>query len=418
MFKKWNLSMQPINSLIIRIFNDNPRVEWLIVDENRNVVEGPQQSELNELSSFGKNHRVVVIVPGIDVVISNLSIPKRLRQSQLLKSIPFAVEEEVGEDLSALHFAIGKRQPDDTLTVAWSNHQTMQQWIERLQQASLQPEVFIPEPLTLPLNNDGWSVFLDHEVVLVRTGKHSGFSSDKHNFSQLLEIKLHELQDANEHAPDKIYIYNDSNKTLLTSEKIQSLKPEVAFDNNPVDLTTLATTINCNEPAINLLQGKYYSSTRQLKIKRFAIASAALVGLWLIILTGGNIAQYNSYNKQLTTYNQQIAKIYRSIYPDATKIVSPKTRIQQDLKKLGNAQQETGFLHLLMTTGEMINRTPSTKLESMDYQQQALSLTLQVDTFQRLEKLIGDLKAAGLQVTRDNATSQDKVIKAQLHVSF
>ena len=192
----------------------------------------------------------------------------------------------------------------------------------------------------------------------------------------------------------------------------------MSFENNPVDLTTLATTINCNEQEINLLQGKYYSSTRQLKIKRFAIASAALVGLWLIILTGGNIAQYNSYNKQLTTYNQQIAKIYRSIYPDATKIVSPKTRIQQDLKKLGNAQQETGFLHLLMTTGEMINRTPSTKLESMDYQQQALSLTLQVDTFQRLEKLIGDLKAAGLQVTRDNATSQDKVIKAQLHVSF
>ena len=103
--------------LFIRL-DHNPSVEaaWVRVSEssvkadsllNEKTLE-PAQGSLEQAALEAAGCRVIVLVPGVDVVLTSAVVPSRNRQ-RIMSAIPYMLEDQLAEDVDSLHFAIGRR---------------------------------------------------------------------------------------------------------------------------------------------------------------------------------------------------------------------------------------------------------------------------------------------------------------------
>src|SRR4051812_37375015 len=93
--------------LIIRLNkHDSQVVEWLILDAENKISQGPQQAPLVTLSKYAESHTISVLIPAEDVLMMQVNLPK-MSQARLQKAVPFALEEELAEEIAQLHFAFG-----------------------------------------------------------------------------------------------------------------------------------------------------------------------------------------------------------------------------------------------------------------------------------------------------------------------
>src|SRR5579859_3923086 len=108
---------------------------WLVVD-SRGVATGPPQSgPLSLAAPRGAGRRICVLVPGTDVLVAEPELPTKAG-TKLLQLVPYALEEQLADDIDDLHFAIGKRPPESTRTpVAVVTRALMDQWIATLKAA-------------------------------------------------------------------------------------------------------------------------------------------------------------------------------------------------------------------------------------------------------------------------------------------
>ena len=64
-----------------------------------------------------------LLVPGVDVLLTSVALPK-MSSSKLKMAVPFALEENVAENVSQLHFSIGGRK-GESYPVAVTNNNKM-----------------------------------------------------------------------------------------------------------------------------------------------------------------------------------------------------------------------------------------------------------------------------------------------------
>lgn len=413
-----------MRKLIIRLLPSSEQVEWLIIDASDKLVHGPVVGTLSECVQ-AKNHTVIVIINGIDVLVTDVTIPQRLSNSRLSSVIPFALEDRLGESLDKLHYAWNtwnKRRADGTIPVAVINHADMKKWIGLLKDAEINPSELIPEQLALPYLKNTWNVLVDKNRIIVRTATQSGFVVDKNNFYQLLAWKLDECSDTQ---PEQIQIINDPDKKLLTEDQLNTLKPRVIFVNDQKKALEFfaegLTKGTQSEQTINLLQGKYATQQdyiiKNLSIKKIGLVVAGLSILWLSLLGIGTISQYFYYKNQNVKLTEQIASLYHKVYPKARQITTPKLRIGQDLKRLGASRSTGNFITLLIDVAKDLHFSPTTKIESINFQNDRLTLQAQFDSFKQLEVLTKKWSANGLQVKKDQAATKNNRVHAFLSIN-
>jgi general secretion pathway protein L len=117
---------------------DQP-ASWLVADP-RGVASGPPQSgPLSLAAARSAGRRICVLVPGTDVLKAEPELPTKAG-TKLQQLVPYALEEQVADDIDDLHFAIGKRPPDSTRTpVGVVTKALMDQWIATLKAAGQRP---------------------------------------------------------------------------------------------------------------------------------------------------------------------------------------------------------------------------------------------------------------------------------------
>src|ERR1700687_202408 len=79
------------------------------------------------LAALAMGKEVIVIVPGEDVLLVHAKLPK-MNRSRFLKVLPFALEEQLIDEVETLHFALAETQDTGDLAVAVVRQQKMQEW--------------------------------------------------------------------------------------------------------------------------------------------------------------------------------------------------------------------------------------------------------------------------------------------------
>jgi general secretion pathway protein L len=418
-----------METLFIKPDPGSDHAQWIVIDSAGNPHAAMRQGSLDQVHDFARQRRIVCVIPAADIYLGQALLPAQGNRNKYRQAIPYALEDDLAEDLEQLHFALGREQPVEihndeesvnvmaagkqvNIPVAVINKDRLRNWLQKLAAAGLQPHALVPEVLSLPWENNGWSVLLDGELALVRTEPLQGFACDSEN----LELLLNSALDASEHAPQQIRIWNHNGvaptPSLKSEVQIEQLTPEQSL------LMTLAKGYR-QDQAINLLQGEFSYKEEYGKLLRLWRIPAILLGALMSLLFISNIIQYLQLSKQTQALQEQMVGIYMGLFPDAMNVPEPRLQMEQKLNELiGVAGATSDFLELLDVLATEIAKTQSVKITALNFADRSLDLELSLPNLQVLDLIKQQLdQNPALQTEIQSASAEGEQIKGRLKIT-
>ncbi|MDH3325464.1 MAG: type II secretion system protein GspL [Gammaproteobacteria bacterium] len=402
------------DQIIIRMpTDDNASFSWVKLSS---VIISPviEQGSLESLVTASVGFQVVVLVPGSNIVLLNVSVPTQNKQ-RMLKAIRYANEEELAADVDSLHFSLGNIETKDQVPVAVVEIELMNQWLDLLQSAGLAVDVMMPETLAAPLVENELTIVIEDNAALLRGGDYDAFYVDVDNLSLMLSLWL---KDNADNLPQSIVVWGtDETETFLpdVSEEIK-VEHKVAskgllgiLDSHPINF----------EKTINLLQGDYSRREQLGKIWRPWRLAASLAGALFVLQLGLAITQSSMLESQSLALKTEANKIYKDAFPDARRIVNPRKQMEQKLKELkgDSSSSSITFLTLLVGTGQVFQATAGLNLKSIRYKNNMLDVDLEVPNYQVLDELKQKLtKKAERSVEIQSAVTRGDIVQGRLQI--
>src|ERR1700756_3796260 len=125
---------------------------WLIASAGGAPLAATQRGTLADAAAAAGGRRVCALVPGSDVLLAKPELPPG-SSARLNKLVPYALEEQLADNIDELHFAIGRRSAESSRTpVAVVGRALMNEWLAALGAAGLQPDCLYADSELLPVN--------------------------------------------------------------------------------------------------------------------------------------------------------------------------------------------------------------------------------------------------------------------------
>lgn len=381
-----------------------------------------QPDTLQTLLAHAQDRELIAYVPTQALHTKAVALPATSFK-QLGKVVPYALEDELAEDIDELHFAWPrnpkKSQPLDVHVVS---HELMQQWLLWLNQAGLTAAAMYADLYAVPLHQQvqpsvtptvadvatkeasqavvantetpqqTWycAQLTPHDTVKFRTGMHTGFAIDR-------EL----AQDIASQLPAAL---------INLSQEIEL--PLTLLAHTPANIEATTTP-----EKLNLLQGRYQTkkkkSVKTYKWRPVAIAAsiAAIIGLGLQI---GTIVQLN---QQAADVQSSIERTYREAFPNETRIVNVRAQLNQHLRNIQAGPAQESLLTLMAQLQPAFQNQPQVKLELLRYENGELRIQAKADTFEQLEEFQARAQQQGLNVSTGQANRRGEQVSGSFTIS-
>ncbi len=387
---------------------------WVLFDNGKplgTLIKGP----LISAAKAAREARVIVIVPGEDVVVTEVSLPGQNRQ-RLLTALPFALEDQLIDDVTDLHFVLGPRHGNGKYVVSIVNRDRMKMWTEICEELGLRIDVMVPDTMALSTGIGTWTILLEDTRSIARTGVHSGFAVDHSNLNQLITTTI---ADAEGVKPERIDII-DCRDININSNDV-SLDSGIELHVNSFDrdsLIWLAEHFDYEAP-VNLLFGEF---SRKEKVKGHLkkwYPSAIMLSILLLFNVLTKIIDYVSLNNESQGLSESMVSLYKKTFPQAKRVVNAAVQMQQKLDKLegqtGNS--ESSFSEMLVRVSPILRSTPGLYIRSIRYQKGRIDLETDVKNFSALNKLEKNLiEKAGMKVDIKSASQTKERVVSRIEI--
>jgi general secretion pathway protein L len=335
-----------------------------------------QRAPLETALGQAGGRRVVVFVPAADVRMAAAQVPAR-QPAKVLQAVPFALEDQVADDIETLHFAIGPRLADGSHPVAIVGRSRIESWMKPFRDRGLRPEAVVPESLALPLDADParWSGLCDGTQVIVRNGPWNGFTCGIEDLPNWLALA-------------------DPEKTAHLRLQIAGESPDFSALDRPVDLLpgyrsalgALASDWKA-EQSINLLQGTHAQGRDVQRLWQPWKVVAALAAVWVLLAGVGFAIETWRLDRDLKAQDEANLARYQALFPNETRVVDLSAQLDQQVHALTAGGAGTGVLGLLETVSQALAATPGLKITNLSYRDQSLFLSLTGPNLDALESL-------------------------------
>ena len=350
-----------------------------------------RRGALTELAAQAAGARLLLIAPGEAVSLHRVPLPSRKR-STWARAVPYALEDQLVEDIEALHFALADKPEDGHLAVAVVNRDTLRGWLDACAAAGVVPAAIVPEPLLLPWQEGDWSIVLEARRAVARTGRWAGFASER----DLLELLLSQaVAEAGVAKPQRLRVWGHPPPALAEV----GLEPRIE-DSAPEPLQVFASAYQ-PATAINLLQGVYSPRAHWGRWLRPWRTAAALASAWLLVQGFGLVYEHWSLRREQAALQAMMEQVYKDAVPGATRIVNPRIQLETRLRELrpANASGSGAFLDLLYRGGQPLASFPNVTLRGFSYRDGQLDLDLEGGSPAVLDQLQQKLgQQPGLQI--------------------
>jgi len=176
--------------VVIRLAADDQPVEWVAVDSDGTRHSGVSSGNLEQAAVAAAEKPVIVLVPSADILITSVNIPAR-SATKIRAALPFALEENLAEDVEDLHFAMGERRNNNRVTVAIVAVEKLTRWLSRLNAAGIQPVILTADNQGLAKIPGTLSVLVDGDTVMFNDGDDAEFTLQDVKPSEALVIAGH-----------------------------------------------------------------------------------------------------------------------------------------------------------------------------------------------------------------------------------
>jgi len=401
-------------TVLLRIDPTATDASWQRV-ENGQLAGSFHQGKLSDAFRHCRGAHVIVMVPSEEVFITNIALPGKNRK-KLIKAVPFAVEDQIVDDIETLHFALSPAATDGQYVVAAVEKRMMEYWDKSLKAAGIFAETLIPDVLALQSSSESWTVLLESERALVRS-PFGMFCSDIEN----LPFMLNNLyQQASDQQPDEVMIYDCSKASHMIT--LTALCTEIEF--NVLDCAdgSFGVLARHYEPrsSVNLFQGEY---NRQQGLGRHIkpwIPAAALFAVWIGWQLVVNITALIDLGNQGDVLTEKMRSVYKSAFTGAKlpaagyERSSMEAKLNQILEKQGQAQGS--LQEMLVQTAPILKNVSGAKIDGMRYTNGKLDIDLTVEQSSDVDPLKEKIESQTGWEVKLNASTSKGVTKVRLTI--
>jgi len=382
---------------------------WLTVDPRGNPSGPPQSGPLSLAAPRGVGRRICVLVPGTDVLLTEPEVPMKAG-TKLHQVVPFALEEQLADDIDDLHFAIGKRAADSAkMPVAVVRRSLMDEWLTALRSNGLDPESMYTESDLLPQNPGQAIALMEEDVVVVRPPSGSPVTLPVEALGEALEIAQQGTGDQAATGGRGLILYTGAAEWHQHSAKIEALRER--FDGIKIQLLSAGPLALFGQQLptaspINLLQGSYAptkaSTVGWQSWKIAAILLVCLIGLHV----AGKAAELTALKRSEHTLDASIGDTFRQAMPGETNSTNARQRMEQRLAAAQNAGGPDGLLPALQALVDARAAAPGAKLKALSFRQGTVDMKISAKDATSLDHLTQSLKSRGRQaeLTSGNTT--------------
>jgi len=386
---------------------DQP-ASWLIVDPRGNAVGPSQSGPLSLAGARAPGRRICVLVPGNDVLLTEPEVPMKAG-TKLAQVVPYALEEQLAEDIDDLHFAIGKRAPDSTRTpVAVVARTLMDEWLRILKSNGLDPEAMYADSDLLPVNPGQSVALIEEDVVVVRPPSGSPITLPADALAEALEI-AHSGADATAGAGRGLILYTGAAEWHRHSAQVEALREH--FDGIKIQLLTGGPLVLFGQQLpsaapINLLQGSYTPTTsRAVGWQAWRIAALLLAGL-VGLHIAGKAAQLSVLKHNEHRLDASINEAFHAAMPGEQGSADARRRMELRLAAARNGSSAGGLLSALEALAQAHGAAPGTAVQALNFHDGALEMKVTAPDASSLDHVTQTLKSNGWQA---NLTSGNVV---------
>ncbi len=383
------------------------RWRWLRLEDGK-PPGAVQAGVLADAAAEATGLRVVVLVAGGECLLTQAQIPGRNRH-KIVRALPYALEEQLSDEVENLHFALGDLQPDGGWPVAVISRTYLDTLTAALAGCALDVQQMVPEQLAVPYTEGEISALVIGDMALVRTGELAGFAVDIDNLGVLLTMQ----QDAEALPRLRLYVHE-----AMFAPETDGYAGETLIDSWTGDpLSLLAAGLS--ERSINLLQGEYSRSGNWQQLWKPWRATAALLLAGVLVSFTATGIEYFRLGKENERLRAEIENIFRQASPETRRMVNPRVQMQQQLDSLqGSGTSDNSFLVLLARTGAVLREVSGLELAAITYRSGRLDLDMKIDSLQVLDQLKQSLTGAGgLEVDIQSATAgSDNRVQGRLRI--
>jgi len=373
---------------------------WLTIDPRGNPSGPPQSGPLSLAAPRAVGRRICVLVPSTDVLLTEPEVPMKAG-TKLQQVVPFALEEQLADDIDDLHFAIGKRAADSTRTpVAVVRRSLMDDWLILLRSSGLEPESMYTESDLLPENPGQAVALMEEDVVIVRPPTAAPVTLPVEALSEALEIAQQSAPEQGSTGGRGLILYTGAAEWHQHSAKIEALRER--FDGIKIQLLSAGPLALFGQQLptatpINLLQGTY-APTKARAVgwqswKVAVILLACLVGLHV----AGKAAELTALKRNEKTVDASIGDAYRIAMPGEPKPLDPRRQMEQRLAAAQNGGGQGGFLPALQALIDARQVAPGTTLKALSFRQGTVDMKLSAKDATSLDHMSQSLKSHGWQ---------------------
>ncbi|WP_165310030.1 type II secretion system protein GspL [Vibrio ziniensis] len=332
--------------------------------------------QLEQLSTYADQRSTIVLVSASDVVLSKVDIPTGANR-KIESILPYLVEDDVAQDVDNMHFCVIKKS-GSTVEVAGIDRDFLRACIDQLASVGLAVKRVIPDVLTIPVQQGLAAVQLGDEW-LIRKGECQGVCVA----NDWLELLSHSdwVKDEENYLPLIAY----------TPLPELSLAEDQQWQFTPTPLVMQLLTEGALQSKINLLTGRFKVKSSSMKYwnvwKKTVYASLMLS----CVIVGYNLLEIHRFEQRVEAYRTESERIFRSVFPDRTKIptVSYLKRLMNDeLNALQGGGGSTSVLEWLAQLPATLGTIPGMELQSFKFDSNRSEVRLETTSkdFQSFEQ--------------------------------
>ena len=385
---------------------------WAVTDDKGILTSEQSTGTLSEAAAAVDGRRATLVVPGDDVLLAEATVPGG-SAARALQAVPYALEDQLADDVELLHFALGNKDKDDNYPVAVVGRETMDTVKEQCVAADLRVSEIVPETLALPkfsgidVGESGWTALLDKQQVVVRLNGYKGFATDVSMAGIMLNGAREDLP---ENVNASVVVYRTDPSANLPA--LDNIEMEVRDCDSKLSLYASGLA---SAPHINLQQGEYSPKTqfnKNWKPWRWTAVLAAVLGA---IFMGGRFMEYQALKSQVADLDAQIATVFKSALP-GVKMQRPEAQMKAHLKQLSGGTPE-GFINSLHHITAALGEQPQTVVRSISVRNGRFELEINTDAIPTLDLLKADLdKRGNLSMSVQSANRESDGVRSRIRI--
>ncbi len=401
--------------LVIQLDAASPdRVRWVIADSGGQRVSMTESGTYAEAAGRAQQRPVIALVPGPEVLLRQVNLPVR-GAARMLQAVPFALEEQLADDVSDLHFAIGRRDAAGQVGVAAVRRALMELWLDRCDQAGLNLSHMLPETAGIP-ESDGLCLVIDADRVLIRDGDGRYLTGETEAASDFVAAMG---VDADSDVAAHLYLSSaDAARHSREISELRMLLPDVEVIEVRDDILPLKASAAVKAPYPNLLQGAYARSSNREKLWRPWRTAAILAGVFVLAALGAKSLEVMSLKSEMRQLTAELNAIAAEAMP-GSRIVDPMLQLEQLATSLRGSPDSGNqeFLRMLDVLAQALRSTGGSTLGRLDYRQGTMDLTLTAPDVDTLDRISREIDGKGLSAQIQSTNPRDNGVESRIRIS-